>query len=113
MSPPLGAANLVFWTLKLQGLWVFFWLCYLCTLSIGIGKTVDETPRIHREMRGWSSFVASAPCPSALVSRMGWWVGKWMGGSILQIWVWVGGLVVWVWCWCWGFGVPRRAPHCD
>lgn len=43
MSPPLGAANLVFWTLKLQGLWVFFWLCYLCTLSIGIG--------------GWNSWI--------------------------------------------------------
>ena len=28
----------VFFPLKLSGLWVLFWLTYYCTLSIGIGE---------------------------------------------------------------------------
>jgi len=33
----------VFFPLKLSGLWVLFWMTYYCTLSIGIG----EIPQPH------------------------------------------------------------------
>lgn len=31
----------VYFPLKLGGLWVTWWLCYFCTLSIGIGERLS------------------------------------------------------------------------
>ena len=36
----------VFFPLKLSGLWVLFWMTYYCTLSIGIGEI--DPPVYHR-----------------------------------------------------------------
>jgi hypothetical protein len=34
----IAFANLVFWTLQLQGSFALFWLTYFVTLSTGIGE---------------------------------------------------------------------------
>lgn len=38
MPTPPCAAVLVFWTVKIQGSYLYFWLNYLCTIVNGIGE---------------------------------------------------------------------------
>lgn len=39
--PTHTAANLVFWTINLQGSFLLFWLIYLVSLAIGVGESGD------------------------------------------------------------------------
>ena len=49
----------VFFPLKLSGLWVLFWMTYYCTLSIGIGE--PSARAVTRCMAGSHSTSSLAP----------------------------------------------------